>query len=238
MTIQFPRDAAPFIATSRDILRQHGIEITIGSNFEEYSHIIKAERKVQNLGVPFDYEKFDLPSSEAFWLIGRNAEGQLIHTQAAKRVHIGEKTLAQHLMTHFRDFPPPLPGVDLERSRFSATPGAHRITGNVVYHGEVWMAPEEGRYRGTGLSTVMARSGLLEVMRRWDPDFVYGFMLRQVAFKGFAERMGYMHNEPGALKWQIAGREQPIEAFLTYLSEEDAKYMLDIPVEDLVRQAA
>lgn len=37
MTIQFPRDAAPFIATSRDILRQYGIEITIGSNFEDYS---------------------------------------------------------------------------------------------------------------------------------------------------------------------------------------------------------
>jgi hypothetical protein len=59
-----------------------------------------------------------------------------------------------------------------------------------------------------------------------------------VAFKGFAERMGYMHNEPGALKWQIAGREVPIEAFLTWLSNEDARYLLDIPVEDMVMEAA
>lgn len=238
MTIQFPRDAAPFIATSRDILRSHGIEITIGSNFEDYSHIIKSERKVQNLGAPFDHEKYDLVAGESFWLIGRNKNGELIHTQAAKKVHLKGKNLAGHLLHHFRDFPPPLPGVDFDRSRFRATPGAHRIEGDVVYHGEVWMAPEDGTYRGTGLSTVLARTGLLEIMRRWNPDYIYGFMLRQVAFKGFSERMGYFHNEPGALHWQIAGRDDPLEAFLTWLSEEDAKFLLDIPVEDLVKHAA
>lgn len=238
MTIQFPRDAAPFIATSRDILRTHGIEVTIGSDFEEYSAIIKSERKVQNLGAPFDFEKYALNKTDSFWLIGRNADGDLIHSQAAKKVPLKGKTLAAHLLTRFRDFPPPLPGVDFERSRFRATPGAHRMVGDVVYHGEVWMAPEEGRYRGSGLSTVLARTGLLEVMRRWNPDYIYGFMLRQVAFKGFSERMGYFHNEPGALKWYVAGRDDPLEAFLTYLSQEDARFLLDIPVEDLVQQAA
>ena len=190
MTLQFAQDAAPFIATSRNILRSHGIEITIGSDFREYSQIIREERKVQNLGVPFDHEKHDLKASHAFWLIGRNARGELIHTQAAKKVPLKGKTLAAHLLTAFRDFPPPLPGVDIKRSRYRATPGAHNISGQVVYHGEVWMAPlDKGNYRGVGLSTVLARTGLLEVMRRWDPDFVYGFMLRKVAFKGFAERM-------------------------------------------------
>ncbi|NNE52366.1 MAG: hypothetical protein HKN30_08180 [Sulfitobacter sp.] len=239
MTIQFPQDAAPFIATSRNILRSFGVEITIGSDFAEYSKIIREERKVQNLGAPFDHEQHELKPADSFWLIGRNDDGDLIHTQAAKKVPLGGKTLAAHLLRRFRDFPPPLPGVDLKRSRFRASPGSHHIKGNVVYHGEVWMAPpEKGRYRGVGLSTVLARTGLLEVMRRWDPDFMYGFMLRKVAFKGFAERMGYMHNEPGALKWQIEGIEEPIEAFLTWLSAEDARYMLDIPVEDLVAEAA
>ena len=238
MTIQFPRDAAPFIATSRDILRSHGIEVTIGSNFKNYAEVIRSERKVQNLGAPFDHEQHELPEKESFWLIGRNKHGDLIHSQAAKKVHLGGKSLAGHLLNHFSDFPPPLPGVDFDHSRFRATPGAHQIRGNVVYHGEVWMAPEEGTYRGTGLSTVLARTGLLEIMRRWDPDYIYGFMLRQVAFKGFSERMGYFHNEPGALHWQIAGREDPLEAFLTWLSEEDAKYLLDIPVEALVQKVA
>jgi GT2 family glycosyltransferase len=40
---------------------------------------------------------------------------------------------------------------------------------------------------------------LLTAMQRWNPDYIFGFMARTVAFKGFAERMGYMHNEPGAV---------------------------------------
>ena len=134
--------------------------------------------------------------------------------------------------------PPPIPGVDLERSRYRASPGAHRITGETVYHGEVWMAPDEGQYRGTGLSSVLTRAGLLEAVTRWNPDWIFGFMLRAVAFKGFSERVGYMHTEPGALKWAVHGREQLLEAFMVYLSSEDARFMLDIPVEELVSQAA
>ncbi len=238
MTIQFPRDSALFIATSRDILRTHGIEITIGSDFDEYRKIIESERPMQKLGAPFDPGLHQFNSKSAFWLVGRNENGDLIHTQAAKHVKLGGKNLSNYLLRQFRDFPPPIPGVDVGKSRYRATPGAHRIMGKVIYHGEVWMAPEEGRYRGVGLSTVLARTGLLEVVRRWDPDWIYGFMLRAVAFKGFSERMGYMHNEPGALMWSVEGRDAPIEAFLTYLSSEDARYLLDIPVEDLVAQAA
>lgn len=239
MTLQFAQDAAPFIATSRNILRSHGINIEMGDDFKEYHHIITNERKVQPLGAPFNHTKQELKKGHSFWLIARNAEGELIHSQAAKRVPLEGKTLAEYLLHGFRNFPPPLDGVDTQKSRFRATPGAHRISGQVVYHGEVWMAPpEKGKYRGVGLSTVLARTGLLEVMRRWDPDYVYGFMLRQVAFKGFSERMGYMHNEPGALKWVVNGYDEPIEAFLTYLSQEDARFLLDIPVEDLVEKAA
>ena len=47
-----------------------------------------------------------------------------------------------------------------------------------------------------------------------------------------------MHTEPGALKWAVHGREQLLEAFMVYLSSEDARFMLDIPVEELVSQAA
>tara|TARA_R110002049_G_scaffold44333_2_gene129748 strand:- start:7789 stop:8505 length:717 start_codon:yes stop_codon:yes gene_type:complete len=238
MTIQFPRDAAPFIATSRDILRAHGIEVIIGSDFDEYREIIGDERKVQQLGSPFNSQMHELSSANAFWLIGRNADGELIHTQAAKGINLGGKNLSGYLLRQYKAFPPPLAGVNLEKSRYRATPGAHRIRGHVIYHGEVWMAPDESRYRGVGLSTVLARTGLLEILRRWDPDYIYGFMLRSVAFKGFAERMGYMHNEPGALLWSVDGRDAQIEAFLTYLSREDARFLLDIPVEDLVAQAA
>ena len=238
MTVQFPSNAAPFIATSGNILEANKIELTFGSDFDIYSQVINQERPTQKLGDPFNSEMHDLDETNGFWVLGRNQFGELIHTQAFKTIKLDQMPLSKYLMRHYCKFPPPIPGVDLERSRYRASPGAHRISGETVYHGEVWMAPDEGLYRGTGLSSVLTRAGLLEVVNRWNPDWIFGFMLRAVAFKGFSERVGYMHTEPGALKWAIHGREQLLEAFMVYLSREDARFMLDIPVEELVSQAA
>ncbi len=238
MSFQFAGNAAAFIATSRSILLEHGLSIRIGSDFEEYKAIVEERRPKQVLGVPFRPENHKLSARTGFWLTGWNDEGELIHTQAAKLLQLEGRPLSNYLLSNFRAFPPPFTDIDYSRSRFRATPGSHRIEGHVVYHGEIWMAPQKGVYRSNGLSTIMARTGLLEVIRRWDPDWIIGFMLRAVACKGFAERMGYMHNEPGALLWYRDKVDDPMEAFLTYLSREDASFMLEMPVADVMQNAA
>lgn len=234
MTLQLLNDYSQFIATSRDLLCEHGIEVTVGTDFATYATIVTSERPQQALGVPFDPELTKLKARSSFWLIGRNRDGRLIHTQACKIVPLNALSLGQYLLRRFRDFPPAIADIDLPRSRFRAPPGAKNISGTVVYHGEVWMAPDHGTYRGTGLSTVLARTGLLEAFNRWRPDWLFGFMAQQVAFKGFAERMGYMHNEPGALRWYRIGQDKPLEGFLSYLSREELEFLLEIPIADLV----
>ena len=59
-------------------------------------------------------------------------------------------------------------------------------------------------------------------------------MARTVAFKGFGERMRYMYKEPGALRCYSKGSDVPMESFLSYLSNEEARYPLEMPVSDLV----
>lgn len=239
MSIQFSGERAPFLASSGIILQEHGITLTTGSDFKKYAEVLKEERPLQKLGAPFDPTLNELDAKSGFWVLGRNQSGVLVHTQAFKTVDLTQLSLSTYLLRSYRKFPPPLPEIDFDRSRFRATPGSHRISGQTVYHGEVWMAPDaEDRYRGQGLSTVLTRFGLLEAMNRWDPDWIFGFMLRAVAFKGFSERVGYMHVEPGALKWAVKDRTKLIEAFLVYLSREDAQYMLEMPVEELVSHAA
>jgi hypothetical protein len=100
------------------------------------------------------------------------------------------------------------------------------------------MGGDAYKYRGSGLSTVLARLGIFEAMKRWNPDYIFGFMAQSVAFKGFGERMGYFHNEPGALKWYRKGSDKSIEGFLTYLSNEDARFLLEMPVIDVVSAPA
>lgn len=238
MTMQFSADAAPFIATSRDILFRQGIKLTIGSDFDEYSDIVANERPMQKLGAPFDPELHDLNESNAFWLIGRSEDGTLIHTQASKMVRLTDRPLSGYLLRQFRSYPPPLKGVDLRTSRFRATPGTHRIEGISAYHGEFWVAPERGKYRGVGLAPVFGRTGMLEMMRRWDPDWIYGFILNVVAYKGFGARIGYLHLEPSVLKWVVDGRDEPIDTFLAYNSREDLQYLLDLPLNDVLPEAA
>lgn len=234
MTTHLMNIGASFFASSREILNDRSVEIEIGSDFEQYRDIVAEGRPMQQLGVPFDPARNDLHEMNAFWLIARNADGVLIHTQAAKQVPMSGKLFADHMRHEFINFPPPLPDIDYERSRFRASPGTRVITGNVVYHGEVWLDPDDPSVRGSGLSTVLARYGLMTATSRWDPDFVFGFMLGSVAYKGFAERMGYMHNEPGVLRWYRTGQERPLEAFLSYLSNDEIRYLFDLPMRDLV----
>lgn len=234
MTFQFSGVNDSLIATSGTILARHGIEVTISSNFNDYAEVIANERPAQKLGDPFNPDLHDLNKDTGFWLIGRNQQGDLVHTQAFKTIDLMGLSLSMYLRRMFHKFPPPIPGVDYSKSRYRASPGAHGISGSAIYHGEVWMAPEGTLYRGNGLSTVLTRYGMTEAISRWDPDWVFAFMLRAVVFKGFSERVGYMHAEPGALKWAVHGREQLIEAFLIYLSRQDARYMLDMPLDELV----
>ena len=238
MTVQFPADAAPFIATSQDILLEEGIIMSTGSDFAEYREIVETERSIQKLGRPFDPDAHDLNERTAFWMIARNAEGDLIHTQAARYISLRQRSLAGFLMRGFRAFPPPLTGVNESLSRFRATPGTHRIQGCAGYHGEFWLAPDRGSYRGAGLAPVFGRTCMLEMIRRWDPDWIFGFILNRVAFKGFGARIGYLHLEPSVLKWVIEGRDAPIDTFLAYNSREDLEYLLDIPLDDVMAMAA
>ena len=190
------------------------------------------DRPKQALGAPFDPDLQNLKEGNAFWLTGRDLDGDLMHAQAARLLDLKHEDLGGYMFNRFREFPPAIP--DIDRSRFRASPGACNITGRVIYHGEVWMSDKPGLFRGNGLSTVLARYGLLTAMQRWNPDYIFGFMARTVAFKGFAERMGYMRNEPGALRWFRKGSDMPMEEFLSYLSNEEARYLLEMPVSDLV----
>lgn len=227
-------EGAHFAAAGGDVLRELGIELSIGTDFYEYRRLLAEGRPNQPLGAPFDPDIHNLNTGNAFWMLGRNAQGELMHSQASRFIDLKTQKLSGYLLKHFREFPPTLPDIDLPRSRYRAGPGANRMSGRVIYHGEAWMGGEAGQYRGSGLSTLLARYNLLITMQRWNPDHVFGFLANPVAFKGFGERMGYMHTEPGAVRWFRKGSDKVMEGFLCYLSNEDIRFLLDMPVEDLV----
>ena len=65
-----------------------------------------------------------------------------------------------------------------------------------------------------------------------------GFMVEQVACKGFPQRLGWMNTQPGALRWFFEGKDTPVEAFMTFMDREDLHYVLELPLKECVALAA
>lgn len=233
MTFAIMESGPKFRAISHDILYQNGVSVRCGTDFSAYKKMMQKERAHQMMALPFEPEVLEKDDCGAFWMIARDAMGGLIHTQAARLVDLEGKTFPEYMTKGFRAFPPPLPDLDPDRSRYRPSPGARHICGRVVYHGDVWMGGAPQQYRGTGLSTVLARMALQEMMETFSPDYIFGLMARTVACKGFAERMGYMHNEPGAVTWYREGQDAALEGYLSYLSREDTEYVLSMPLPDV-----
>lgn len=238
MTIQGLNAEDRFAATSHDILNKFGVTLSIGHDFERYRALLAQGRPDHILGAPFDPDLHELNASNAVWVIGYDEDGAVMHTQALRMLNLDGGTLGTYLRRRFRDFPPSGLDLDMERSRFKPGPGAKRIAGRVTYHCEVWMGGAPGQYRGTGVSSILGRFAFLTALQKWSPDYVFGFMPKPVAHKGFVERQGYMHAEPFALRWFIKGKDDPLEGYLAYMSREDMQFVLDMPEKELDALAA
>ncbi|MEM1352265.1 MAG: hypothetical protein AAGF27_07960 [Pseudomonadota bacterium] len=238
MTMHSFSDDNFFRAASIDILSRYKVKLTVGSDFEEYRELLAEGRPDHKLGAPFDPVLHKLDDSNAFWIVGRSANGKMMHAQAMRLLDNGPSSVGEYFRFNFRSFPPSGVDIDFRRSRYRAGPGAQRMKGRVCYHGEVWMGGERGEYRGSGLSCVLGRFAFMTALQRLNPDHIVGFMLRPVAFKGFAERQGYMHAEPGALRWYLQEARTPLETFMVYMSADDIRFVLDMPLQELVAMAA
>lgn len=238
MTMHAFNDDNFFRAASMDILAQCQVTLTIGSDFEQYRSLLAEGRPDHILGAPFDPDLNDLNEKNAFWIVGRSENGTMMHAQAMRLLDTGVSSVGEFFRYNFKKFPPPGCDIDFQRSRYRPGPGAQRMKGRVCYHGEVWMGGEPGQYRGSGLSGVLGRFAFMTALQRLSPDHIVGFMLKPVAFKGFVERQGYMHAEPGALRWYKTGAEHPMETHMVYMSDEDVRFVLDMPVSELVAMAA
>lgn len=233
MTIQDVFDGARYLTQTINTLTAHQLELTVGDDFEEYARIVAAGRPQQPLGPPFDPAKTFLPKARGIWVVGHNPKGKLVHTQAMRLLDLCDQTLARYLSSRFVEFPPGGVGVDMEGSWFRPGPGAQQITGRAVYHGEMWLA-DDSAYRGRGLIDVLARFAFLTSMLHWQPDHVFGFILRPVARRGLAEREGYMHSDPYCLSWKIEGRNAPMDCNMVWMALNDLRHVMHVPLDERV----
>jgi len=227
-----------FEAAGRQILREHGVTLTFGEDFQEFKEIVTRARPDHRVGDPFDPDVSDLHKDNALWVVGRDSDGVVMHTYAIRLLPMGDMTLAEYFRAHYREFFPERETVDFSRARYKPGPGAKRIQGRVGYCGEFWVGGKPGQFRGTGITGILGPLAFLAAMRRITPNYLIGFMPRPVIYKGFGMRSGWMHAEPYAMRWYTKNSQHMLDGTMVYMSAEDIGFLVDLPITPTMSMAA
>ena len=86
---------AEYIAGAERVVSELGITIEIGSDFEFFCSIPKLQPDRHPVSPIFDPDESSISDSNGFWLIGRNAMGEIVLTQAIKLIPVGEVRLSR-----------------------------------------------------------------------------------------------------------------------------------------------
>ena len=220
------------IQSIRKALIRKGVYLRMGRDFDVFAERIRTQPARHKMLSQFD-PKGDMDGAkDAFWICGFDADGELIHTQALQLHDMQRKNVARHIAETIPNYLPPRPG--LEPGSIRATPGpkASKLTGDVVYHGEMWLIPE---LRDRGTASLVNRLGMYLAMQKWDPDSVFGLMSWGLACYGFGIRIGYLHCEPMALTWDVAGEKSQHQVWTVFMERDDLRFLLELPAVEFDR---
>ena len=210
---------------SGSLLMRKSIDITVGGNFADYSSIIMHERSSKPVGQPFMPNAGSL-MGPGVWLVGKDSDGSLIHTYAARSVNSTGQTLAEFLSVNFKSFAPSSPTIDLARATYRPSHGAQTLRGTGVYLGEFWL--HQHFRRGLDKTLVEQLNGLLckEILERLDCDYAFSFIRQELVESGFAARLGFLHVEPDVFSVFEQGASSPITGYLAYNTNHDLQHVV------------
>lgn len=171
------------------------------------------DMKLKCRGIPVApmhyYETAVLTNERAMWTSITNAAGETVGLQAFRCDEI-DTNLADWCVTY-------MIGVYMRRQELMvpthALPPAgsiaERLTGRLVYHGEIWI---DKQIKNRKVFELFVRLGLILALIKWRPEAIWGLASAQMAGHGHFTRVGYPVLERGFLRWQWASEGvDPVE---------------------------
>ena len=211
-----PHHIAEYVAHRLGYLRSKGININVHDDFSELE---KLDLPGKSVSAMFDRRLFDLCPGKAFWMQGIDDDGETMHVQAMRMEDLGRASLSDVLVGQLsRAF-----GCHNNTPAAEASDITKKMTGKLVYHGDVWVSK---KWRGHGLGETFAQIALGLAMIQWHPDYVYCFVEDPVNRTGFVLREGYMHFHPLNEEWTACFPWLYQEDWLAYMSYEDLQNLV------------
>ncbi len=206
-----------------------GFEPRMRHDFEAFRDLRREVRNSEEAPL-FDPEVTTLTPERAFWMEAVDAEGKTRALQAF-RLDVADPDLGEWALGWVL-------GIYLKRNELiipaSVTPPensiSRRISGPVVYHGELWV---ERRVRARRLVEVFSKLGMLLALMKWQPRALWALTGSAMATRGHMIRMGYVRMEPGFMRWQFVPEAADSDEWLG-LAEAEA---LERLAQDIVHHA-
>jgi hypothetical protein len=204
-------------------LLEAGCRIEVSSDFRLLDRV-KQEARGDRVGPMHDADVCDFSGERAFWLRLVNSSNRTIGLQAFR---------SDEISTNLSDWLPNyMIGVYMRRNELmvpSSTPPttssiAKRLSGILVYKGELWLAREVKSKR---IFDFFTRLGMLLGYMKWNPTAIWALTSEQMARHGHLGRIGFTTVERGFLRWQWASRDvDPIE-YLAVIERDSLEQLVD-----------
>jgi hypothetical protein len=166
--------------------RLRGLDLYLAS-FEELAAVNRENRQHWAPLLPqFRAGADGLSEDTAFCILGRNAAGEVVATQAARFYDISASNLqreSESLRLFYGSGEKPPDAACRIRA-----PIARKIRGYVAYSGSGWYRPD---YRGVQLSAILPRISRAYALARWNTQTTVSFINIGLVKKGIATRYGY-----------------------------------------------
>ncbi len=196
-SLKNPFGVCKMVAQLEQELCALGLVTTISSDMVEFANAKRVARNLQPAPM-HDPTVCDFSGDRAFWMGLTDAEGKIVGMQAYRcdRMDISLSEWCTNYMI----------GVYMRRNELMVPSHARppqgsiadRLSGILVYHGELWVDREVKNRR---VIELFSRLGSLLVLCKWNPNAIWALTGFHMATRGYASRMGYPYIERGFLRW-------------------------------------
>ncbi len=197
-SLKNPLGVAQMVVKLEDGLVAQGLEVGVSSDMVAFAEAKRSARNVEPAPM-HDHSVCDFSDDRAFWMWLKDRSGRIVGLQAYRidRVDLNLTEWCANYMI----------GVYMRRGELMVPSHARppkgsmadRLTGRLVYHGELWV---ERELKNRRIIELFSKLGSLLVLLKWNPDAIWALTGFHMATRGYASRMGYPYIERGFLRWQ------------------------------------
>ncbi|NKC12216.1 MAG: hypothetical protein GKR94_08430 [Gammaproteobacteria bacterium] len=203
-----------FFLNADKAVRNHGVTLAFASLGELGAVNESIQDPWWDLMPMFDSRVHRFEPDRALCLLGYDADGEVVATQAARVYDVGEtnlKSVAEDLSLFYGSAKPPV-----DAFCRSTAPSAEHISGLVTYSGCGWYRQD---YRGRLLSAILPRISRSLALAMWNTEYTISIIDWILVEKGVSDRYGYHNADDGVL---IHGFIEPeFRGALTWMHQDE-----------------